>query len=71
MAANNGNEPVTQLDPLYDIVDFTCGDKDRTELSIMCYDKRFDILAEANNMDESPAIKNEFLDFDKEPLIHG
>ncbi|WEW56510.1 hypothetical protein PRK78_001955 [Emydomyces testavorans] len=52
-------EPV--LDPPYEIVHFWCGDKDQTELSVTCYDRRFDILALAANMEECPAVQQEFL----------
>ena len=50
-----------EQDPPYEIVHFWGGDKDRAELSVTCYNRRFDILALAANMEECPAVQQEFL----------
>ncbi|OAX85527.1 hypothetical protein ACJ72_00065 [Emergomyces africanus] len=68
MTSNESFEPTPYLDPPYDIVDFWCGDQDRTEMTVMCYDRRFDILALAKNMEECSAIKHEFLSLIKDLL---
>ncbi|EEQ85515.1 uncharacterized protein BDCG_08784 [Blastomyces dermatitidis ER-3] len=68
MTPNESSETTPHLDPPYDIVSFWCGDKDRTEMTVMCYNRRFDIRALAKNMEQCPAIKHEFLDLIKDLL---
>ncbi|EFW20756.1 hypothetical protein CPSG_02599 [Coccidioides posadasii str. Silveira] len=53
--------PPPEADSPYDIVHFLCGDKDKTELSVMCYDKWFEIPALAKILDSCPVIKADFL----------
>ncbi|OJD19825.1 hypothetical protein AJ78_00184 [Emergomyces pasteurianus Ep9510] len=60
MTHDESSEATPHLDPPYDIVNFWCGDKDRTGTTVMCYDTRFDILAVAKNMEGCPSIKHEF-----------
>ncbi|EDN11266.1 hypothetical protein I7I51_03029 [Histoplasma capsulatum] len=68
MTPNESSEATPHPDPPYDIVNFWCGDKDKTEMTVMCYDRRFDILALAKNMEECPAIKSEFFGLIKDLL---
>ncbi|KMP07562.1 hypothetical protein CIHG_00426 [Coccidioides immitis H538.4] len=51
MATEHIRCPPPEADSPYDIVHFLCGDKDKPELSVMCYDKRFEILALAKILD--------------------
>ncbi|EEH17451.2 hypothetical protein PABG_00014 [Paracoccidioides brasiliensis Pb03] len=68
MTPNENSEATPHPDPPYDIVDFRCGDEDKTEMTVMCFDRRFDILALAKNMEECPAIKREFFGLIKDLL---
>ncbi|KLJ12943.1 hypothetical protein EMPG_12086 [Blastomyces silverae] len=68
MTPNESSEATPPLDPPYDLVNFWCGDKDKTKMTVMCYDRRFDILALDKNMEECPAIKHEFLELIKDLL---
>ncbi|PGH28374.1 hypothetical protein GX50_08889 [[Emmonsia] crescens] len=68
MTPNESSEATPHPDPPYDIVNFWCGDKDKTEMTVMCYNRRFDILALAKNMEECLAIKREFFDLIKDLL---
>ncbi|EEP81105.1 predicted protein [Uncinocarpus reesii 1704] len=68
MTPDESFEATPHSNPPYDIVNFWCGDQDRTEMTVMCYGGRFDILALAKNMEECPAIEREFLGLVKDLL---
>ncbi|KAE8146331.1 hypothetical protein BDV25DRAFT_143807 [Aspergillus avenaceus] len=54
-------QPSTEALPPYDIVDFCYGVGTDTELTILCYGKRFHITVSADNLQGDPHIANEYL----------